>query len=230
MQVNANIDEADVGRIRPGQPVTFRVDAYPGTEFEGRVAQVRLQPIVVQNVTTYGTVINVPNPRWLKPGMTANRQGGDVASGDAVRVLKCRAFGSARPYGNFSRRLIKPTARPAGGGKWAGAGDRSRGAWAPGGSEQPVRAAHGAGARGGGQVGQPARAQPATRQGAQPRTPAWGSPVTARAASRVLAGVGGDFRSGRRGLRRTVRRLWRWQSWRLWAEDGGDRCNAHRLE
>lgn len=73
MQVNANIDEADVGRIRPGQRVTFRVDAYPTETFEGTVAQIRLQPVVVQNVTTYGTVINVPNPQLkLKPGMTAN--------------------------------------------------------------------------------------------------------------------------------------------------------------
>src|SRR4029079_717627 len=49
MQVNANIDEADVGRIRPGQHVTFRVDAYPMDSFSGTVTQVRLQPVVVQN-------------------------------------------------------------------------------------------------------------------------------------------------------------------------------------
>jgi HlyD family secretion protein len=73
MQVNANIDEADVGRIRPGQHVMFHVDAYPTEGFEGMVSQVRLQPVVVQNVTTYGTVIDVPNPELkLKPGMTAN--------------------------------------------------------------------------------------------------------------------------------------------------------------
>jgi HlyD family secretion protein len=73
MQVNANIDEADVGRIRPGQNVTFRVDAYPTEDFHGQVAQIRLQPVVVQNVTTYGTVIDVPNGQLkLKPGMTAN--------------------------------------------------------------------------------------------------------------------------------------------------------------
>ena len=61
MQVSANIDEADVGRIRPGQHVTFRVDAYPAEPFEGTVAQIRLQPVVVSNVTTYLTLINVPN-------------------------------------------------------------------------------------------------------------------------------------------------------------------------
>ena len=73
MQVVANLDESDVGRIRPGQRVTFRVDAYPAEDFNGTVAQVRLQPIVQQNVVTYATVIDVPNPELkLKPGMTAN--------------------------------------------------------------------------------------------------------------------------------------------------------------
>jgi HlyD family secretion protein len=73
MRVIANIDEADVGRLRPGQPVTFRVDAYPNDTFRGEVEQVRLQPTTVQNVVTYSTVILVSNPeRKLKPGMTAN--------------------------------------------------------------------------------------------------------------------------------------------------------------
>src|SRR5688572_16024628 len=73
MQVVANLDESDVGRIRPGQRVAFRVDAYPADDFDGTVTQVRLQPIVQQNVVTYATVIDVPNPALkLKPGMTAN--------------------------------------------------------------------------------------------------------------------------------------------------------------
>lgn len=72
MQVLANLDESDVGRIRPGQGVSFRVDAYPAEDFRGTVAQVRLQPVVQQNVVTYATVIDVPNPELkLKPGMTA---------------------------------------------------------------------------------------------------------------------------------------------------------------
>jgi HlyD family secretion protein len=72
MQVVANLDESDVGRIRPGQRVSFRVDAYPADDFSGSVSQVRLQPIVQQNVVTYATVIDVPNPELkLKPGMTA---------------------------------------------------------------------------------------------------------------------------------------------------------------
>jgi HlyD family secretion protein len=72
MQVNASVDEADIGNIRPGQTVSFTVDAYPTRAFSGSVSQVRLQPTVVQNVTTYTTVIDVPNPELLlKPGMTA---------------------------------------------------------------------------------------------------------------------------------------------------------------
>src|SRR5207237_2673138 len=63
----------DVGNIRPDQQVSFRVDAYPNETFLGSVGQVRLNPQVVQNVVTYSTVIDVPNPDLkLKPGMTAN--------------------------------------------------------------------------------------------------------------------------------------------------------------
>ena len=72
MRVIASIDESDVGRIRPDQQVTFTVDAFPAEEFEGTVSQVRLEPIVTQNVVTYATVIDAPNPALkLKPGMTA---------------------------------------------------------------------------------------------------------------------------------------------------------------
>ena len=72
MRVIANIDESDVGRIRQGQVVSFTVDAYPLEEFEGIVSQIRLEPVVLQNVVTYATVIDVPNNEYrLKPGMTA---------------------------------------------------------------------------------------------------------------------------------------------------------------
>jgi HlyD family secretion protein len=87
MQVNANIDEADVGRIRPNQRVRFRVDAYPTDEFTGTVSQVRLQPVVVQNVVTYATVIDVPNAELkLKPGMTANVTIEVARRTDVVRI------------------------------------------------------------------------------------------------------------------------------------------------
>ncbi len=87
MQVVANIDESDVGRIRPRQRVEFTVDAFPSDAFTGTVAQVRLQPIVEQNVTTYATVIDVPNPGLaLKPGMTANVRIEIAARAEAVLV------------------------------------------------------------------------------------------------------------------------------------------------
>jgi HlyD family secretion protein len=73
MQVNASVSESDIGRIRTGETVTFRVDAYPTDVFSGTVSQVRLQPVVEQNVVSYLTVIDVPNSDLrLKPGMTAN--------------------------------------------------------------------------------------------------------------------------------------------------------------
>jgi len=73
MQVNASVDEADIGKIAPTQLVNFQVDAYPGKTFVGSVRQVRLAPVVDQNVVSYVTVIDVPNPELeLKPGMTAN--------------------------------------------------------------------------------------------------------------------------------------------------------------
>jgi HlyD family secretion protein len=87
MQVVANLDESDVGRIRPGQVVTFRVDAYPAETFRGTVSQVRLNPIVQQNVVTYATVIDVPNNDLkLKPGMTANVNVEIARSSNVLRV------------------------------------------------------------------------------------------------------------------------------------------------
>jgi HlyD family secretion protein len=72
LQVNASIDEADVGRVKEGQEVDFRVDAYPDQTFAGRLQQVRLQPTTVQNVVTYNAIIAVDNPQQrLMPGMTA---------------------------------------------------------------------------------------------------------------------------------------------------------------
>jgi HlyD family secretion protein len=73
MQVKTNIDESDLGNVADGQPVTFRVDAYPSKTFTGTVTQIRLDPVVSQNVVTYAAIISAPNPQLeLKPGMTAN--------------------------------------------------------------------------------------------------------------------------------------------------------------
>jgi len=73
MQIDANVDESDIGNIIVGQDVEFVVDAYPDITFKGRVWQVRNAPITVQNVVTYDVVIQVDNSDLkLKPGMTAN--------------------------------------------------------------------------------------------------------------------------------------------------------------
>jgi len=72
LELQARVDESDVGGVKPGAPVTFTVDAYPRREFTGKVRLVQLQPQTVQNVVTYTTVIDVPNDdELLKPGMTS---------------------------------------------------------------------------------------------------------------------------------------------------------------
>ena len=73
MQIDTNVDEADIGKVSAGQDVEFNVDAYPDITFKGKVSQVRNAPITIQNVVTYDVVIKVDNPELqLKPGMTAN--------------------------------------------------------------------------------------------------------------------------------------------------------------
>jgi HlyD family secretion protein len=87
MQIDASVDEADIGKIAVGQDVTFTVDAYPDQEFEGTVTQVRNAPTTVQNVVTYDVVITVGNPDLkLKPGMTASTSIISKKMDDALRV------------------------------------------------------------------------------------------------------------------------------------------------
>lgn len=105
MRVNASIDESDIGEIDPKQKVRFRVDAYPSEVFTGTVSQVRLQPVVQQNVVSYVTVIDVPNPGLkLKPGMTAavtieTGRADDVVKvpNAALRFTPAGAAGATRP-------------------------------------------------------------------------------------------------------------------------------------
>lgn len=73
MQVQADVDQSDIGRVQVGQPSRFTVDAYPEEEFRGRIAQIRLNALVNQNVVSYPVMIEVPNPQGrLRPKMTAN--------------------------------------------------------------------------------------------------------------------------------------------------------------
>lgn len=87
MQLKANIDESDLGAIRQGQTVRFTVDAHPGDSFTGTVAQVRLNPIVEQNVVTYAAIVTAPNAELkLLPGMTATLTVEVERRDDALRV------------------------------------------------------------------------------------------------------------------------------------------------
>lgn len=61
MQVEADVDEADIGQVKVGQPVTFTVDAFPDDVFTGTVKQIRLEPTETQNVITYTVIIDAPN-------------------------------------------------------------------------------------------------------------------------------------------------------------------------
>jgi HlyD family secretion protein len=87
MEISANIDETDIGRIKPGQRVTFTVNAFPGRSFDGTVKQVRLGSQNVQNVVIYTTIISIENPqRELLPGMTANLRVETERRDDVVRI------------------------------------------------------------------------------------------------------------------------------------------------
>src|SRR5439155_17703754 len=137
MQVNTNIDEADVGTIKPRMDATFTVDAYPGEVFRGTISQVRLAPTTIQNVVTYNAIIDVPNPQLkLKPGMTSNVKIVIESVEDVLKIpnaaLRFRpdfsdaemeeAFkrGGEEKYWNFSKAMATPTASTASGGTRTG--------------------------------------------------------------------------------------------------------------
>jgi HlyD family secretion protein len=87
MEIAANIDETDVGRIKTGQRASFTVNAFPGRTFEGTVKQVRLGSQTVNNVVIYTTIISIENPRReLLPGMTANLRIETDRREDVVRI------------------------------------------------------------------------------------------------------------------------------------------------
>lgn len=72
MKIEASVDEADIGKVKPHQKVTFMVDAFPDESFTGEVAQVQYKSTVVNNVVTYKVIIIMENPeKKLLPGMTA---------------------------------------------------------------------------------------------------------------------------------------------------------------
>ena len=73
MQIEVSVSEADIGKVKEGQEVTYTLDGYPDSTFDGKVTQVRLSPTTVSNVVTYTVIVDVDNEDLkLKPGMTAN--------------------------------------------------------------------------------------------------------------------------------------------------------------
>ncbi len=73
MQIEVSVSEADIGRVKEGQDVSYTLDGYPDEEFFGKVTQVRLSPTTVSNVVTYSVIVGVENEDLkLKPGMSAN--------------------------------------------------------------------------------------------------------------------------------------------------------------
>jgi HlyD family secretion protein len=87
MQLNASVNEADIGLVQAAQGVSFTVDAYGEQRFTGKVREVRLQPTTTNNVVTYTVVIDVPNEdQKLKPGMTATVSIEVARADDVVRV------------------------------------------------------------------------------------------------------------------------------------------------
>jgi HlyD family secretion protein len=85
VQIEAQVDEADIGQVTANNPVNFTVDSYPDMKFDGKVEQIRLAPISLQNVVTYTVVIAADNPQGrLLPGMTANVE---IITGEHPRVV-----------------------------------------------------------------------------------------------------------------------------------------------
>ena len=197
MQVLANIDEADVGRMRPGQNVTFRVDAFPNDTFRGMVQQVRLQPAVVQNVVTYSTVISVPNPDLkLKPGMTANVNIEIARSTNVLRIPNAalRFRPTTDMFAALNQSVPPEMQRGAGGGFGRGRGQGS--------GQAPSTPSTGSGQAPSTGAGQAGSGQAASGQAqTAPREPRAGTPEARGGGDQAAAqqqGFGG--RGGNRGF------------------------------
>lgn len=134
IEIYANVDESDVGRISDNQRVTFTVTAYPARTFEGRVKQVRLGAQTIQNVVIYTAVIAVENEdRALLPGMTANLSVITEEKRDVLKVanaaLRWKPANAAAPAPAAQQPATAPLSldAPAGPNPFANAGSRGSG-------------------------------------------------------------------------------------------------------
>jgi len=152
MQVDASVDESDIGRIRPGQRATFTVDAFPGQSFEGEIRQVRKAAQNVSNVVTYVAVVGFSNAGGrLLPGMTANVRVITDARESVLKVpnaaLRVRIAGIEPPAPAAS--AASATASRAG----SGAASSASGPAPAASSSAPAAAAAPAGSAPGGRAG-----------------------------------------------------------------------------
>jgi HlyD family secretion protein len=184
MQVQADVDQSDIGQIKVGELAHFNVDAYPDQEFRGEISQVRLNATITQNVITYPVIIAVPNPDGkLRPSMTANVTIDVATVKDVLRVpnsaLRFKPEGkpdanakTASSRGDNTARGGDNAAR-GGGDNTARGGDNTAGgaAGAPGAGSGPGGGGHrhrggagapGAGAAAGSPAGQVAGGGPGT--------------------------------------------------------------------
>ena len=177
--------------MRPGQRVTFRVDAYPTDTFIGEVEQVRLQPTTVQNVVTYSTVIAVPNPELkLKPGMTANVTIEIARRNNVLRIPNAatRFRPTTEMFQVLNQAVPPELERGAGRPRRARRKGAAAAAAAGGGGRRPAAAAGGHTPRSAGRrrSGGAQQAAPAAQQRPQATAPA-----RARGRGRAAAGGGG---------------------------------------
>ncbi len=124
MQVWASVNEADIGRIKPGIPVRFTIDAYPGDTFHGKVAQIRLNATMTQNVVTYTVVVETGNSDLrILPYLTANLRFEIDRHADVLLVPNAALRWKPRPS------LVAPDARESAGAGPAASGEprQSRG-------------------------------------------------------------------------------------------------------
>lgn len=116
MQIDTNVDEADIAKAKVGQKANFTVDAYPEKTFSGKVVQVRNAPIITQNVVTYDVVIAVDNKEMLlKPGMTTNVSILTSTVDNVLKIpnaaLRYRPSGKGKPEGKPEGRKQAPGQR-----------------------------------------------------------------------------------------------------------------------
>ncbi len=132
MQVQADVDESDIGRVKIGEPVHFTVDAYPDRVFQAKVSQIRLNATVNQNVVTYPVIVAVDNPdEKLRPSMTANITIDVATDKDVLRVPNAALRFRPSPSEEGGR---------AAGGRGAAAGGGAPGGGAPGAPPRPTLA------------------------------------------------------------------------------------------